>query len=201
MQACDRCRRRKSKCDRLKPSCRLCSKAGAICVYTDRSKEPTVRRDIVEKLELRLRQAEQDNRELKAKLETFASNTSNVNNNIPSPANERRNEVSDEVSFLSLNAGGERQYLGSTSGLLLANLLKSAIEADKSSETPRPQILRPVRVSANSTLINEASSPPPESLARDLHDAFFKHDHICYPILSEELAMANLGQVYADQSL
>ncbi|KAJ5626537.1 hypothetical protein N7528_003964 [Penicillium herquei] len=200
MQACDRCRRRKSKCDRLKPSCRLCTKAGAICVYTDRSKEPTVRRDIVDKLELRLRQAEQDNRELKGRLEALTSNANNVN--IPSPADERRNEVSDEVSFLSLNAGGERQYLGSTSGLLLADLLKSTIEADKSSSgTPRAQNLRPVQVSANSTLINEGSSSPPESLARDLHDAFFKHDHICYPILSEELAMANLGQVYADQSL
>ncbi|KAJ5706668.1 hypothetical protein N7488_006469 [Penicillium malachiteum] len=164
-------------------------------------KESTVRRDIVEKLVSRLRQAEQDNRQLKGRLEALTSNADNVNINIPSPVTERRNDVSDEVSFLSLNAGGERQYLGSTSGLLLADLLKSAIEADKSSETLRPQNLRPVRVSSNSTLINEASSPPPESLARDLHDAFFKHDHICYPILSGELAMANLGQIYADQSL
>ncbi|KAJ6007384.1 hypothetical protein N7540_011360 [Penicillium herquei] len=206
MQACDRCRRRKSKCDRLKPSCRLCSKAGAICVYTDRSKEPTVRRDIVEKLELRLLQAEQDNQKLKERLEALTSNANIAN--IPSPENERRNEVSDEVSFLSLNAGGERQYLGSTSGLLLADLLKSAIEADKSSSGAlRAQNLRPVvstKLPASvqgSTLINDGSSSPPESLARDLHDAFFKHDHICYPILSEGLAMSNLGQVYADQSL
>ncbi|KAJ5273287.1 hypothetical protein N7478_008412 [Penicillium angulare] len=207
MQACDRCRKRKSRCDRLKPSCRLCSKAGAVCVYTDRTKEPTVRRDVVEKLEYRLRQTEEHNRLLTARLETLTSNAPDVNNS--PPANEGRNEISDEVSFLSLNAGGQRQYLGSTSGLLLADLLKSAIETDKSSSrTLRAQNLRPIPVSAKSpasiqrsTLINEGPSYPPESLARDLHDAFFKHDHICYPIISEDLAKTNLSRIYADPSI
>ena len=207
MQACDRCRRRKSRCDRLRPACRLCSKAGAVCVYTDRTKEPTVRRDVVDKLEHRLRQMEENNRQLTAQLEALTANTHNAND--PQPANERRNEISDEVSFLSLNAGGERQYLGSTSGLLLADLLKSAVEADKSSSGAlRAQSLRSVPVPGrspaslqHSTLISEGPLSPPESLARDLHDAFFKHDHICYPILSEELAMANLNRIYADHSI
>ncbi|KAJ5113824.1 hypothetical protein N7456_002358, partial [Penicillium angulare] len=191
-------------------------KAGAVCVYTDRTKEPTVRRDVVDKLEHQLRQTEEQNRLLTARLEVLTSNASTAdganganNSNNTASANERRNEVSDEVSFLSLNAGGQRQYLGSTSGLLLADLLKSAIETDKfSGGTLRAQNLRPVPVSAKSpasiqraALINEGPSYPPESLARDLHDAFFKHDHICYPILSGDLAMANLSQIYADQSI
>ncbi|KAJ5812489.1 hypothetical protein N7474_008790 [Penicillium riverlandense] len=123
-------------------------------------------------------------------------------------ANESRNEVSDEVSFLSLNAGGERQFLGSTSGVLLADLIRSAVEADSSSRghlhvqgsrsAPVSELsaktVRPLAAS------NEGPPPLQESVARDLHEAYFEHDHLCYPILCQQSAMANLSEIYAEPS-
>ncbi|OQD99735.1 hypothetical protein PENVUL_c061G05191 [Penicillium vulpinum] len=208
MQACDRCRRRKSGCDKVQPSCGVCDKAGVACVYTDRTKKPAIRRDVIERLERRLRQTEATNRALTARLAAFNS-TSN-NENTPSttkspPTEESRNEVSDEVSFLSLNAGGERQFLGSTSGVLFADLIKSAIEADASSNTQlSAQGSGPTLASARAaqvlTSIREGPPSLPESVARDLHHAYFEHDHLCFPILCQQSAMANLKKTYVEPS-
>ncbi|CAG8372351.1 unnamed protein product [Penicillium salamii] len=208
MQACDRCRRRKSGCDKEQPSCGVCVKAGVTCVYSDRSKEPPIRRDVIEKLERRLRQTEATNRALTARL--AASKSPQVVANAPTTQNsqvqEHQNEVSDEVSFLSLNAGGERQFLGSTSGVLFADLIRSAIRADAPS-TPGSSEIGPTPVSELSTktsrhvLPGSSREAPPlvlESVARELHDAYFHHDHLCYPILSLESAMASLRDIYAD---
>ncbi|CAG8293647.1 unnamed protein product [Penicillium salamii] len=207
MQACDRCRRRKSGCDKEQPSCGLCVKAGVTCVYSDRSKEPPIRQDVIEKLERRLRQTEATNRALTARLAASKSQVvANASTTQNSQVQEHQNEVSDEVSFLSLNAGGERQFLGSTSGVLFADLIRSAIRAD-APNTPGASEVGPTPVSELTTNISRHGPPgssreaPPlvqENVARELHDAYFHHDHLCYPILSQEPAMASLRDIYAD---
>lgn len=211
MQACDRCRRRKSGCDKVQPSCGVCNKAGVACVYTDRTKEPTIRRDVIERLERRLRQTEATNRALTARLAAFNS-TSNHENTSPTTKSpqveESRHEVSDEVSFLSLNAGGERRFLGSTSGVPFADLIISSIKADASSNVQlHAQGLRPTSASGISSrtvqvapTIKEGPPPLPESAARDLHRAYFEHDHLCFPILCPQSAMDNLRKAYAEAS-
>lgn len=211
MQACDRCRRRKSGCDKVQPSCGVCNKAGVACIYTDRTKEPTIRRDVVERLERRLRQTEATNRALTARLAAFNS-TSNHQNTPPTTKSpqveESRHEVSDEVSFLSLNAGGERRFLGSTSGVPFADLIISAIKADASSNLQlHAQGLGPTSASGLSARsvqvspsIKEGPPPLPESAARDLHRAYFEHDHLCFPILCQQSAMGNLSKAYAEAS-
>ncbi|CAG8022638.1 unnamed protein product [Penicillium salamii] len=207
MQACDRCRRRKSGCDKEQPSCGLCVKASVTCVYSDRSKEPPIRRDVIEKLERRLRQTEATNRALAARLAASKSQAvANASTTQNSQVQEHQNEVSDEVSFLSLNAGGERQFLGSTSGVLFADLIRSAIRADAPS-TPGASEVGPTPVSELATKGSRNGPPgssreaPPlvqENVARELHDAYFHHDHLCYPILSQDRAMASLSDIYAD---
>lgn len=209
MQACDRCRRRKSGCDKEQPSCGVCRKAGVVCVYSDRTKEPPIRRDAIERLERRLRQTEATNKALTARL--AASNSSPSNENIPptlsSPQTpENRHEVSDEVSFLSLNAGGERQFLGSTSGVLFADLIRSAIRADAPSgaslATSRsgPAPVSDLFIEPSRTPATARGLPPSvlESVAVDLHHAYFQHDYLCYPILSQTSAIASLKGIYSD---
>lgn len=214
MQACDRCRRRKSGCDKVQPSCGLCCKSGVACVYTDRTKEPTVRRDVVERLERRLRQTEATNRALTERLAALnAKSTPSVASNFSTQEspneNDCRNVISDEISFLSLNAGGERHFLGSTSGVLLAHLIRSATVEDDNSlaeqlNTQRPDAALGSRLSARPTQLltsdKELPSCPPESVARNLHQAYFEHDHLCYPILDQSSAMASLDQIYAEPS-
>jgi hypothetical protein len=212
MQACDRCRGRKSGCDKKQPSCGVCIKAGVTCVYSDRTKEPLVRRDVIEKLERRLRQTEATNKALTARLAASRSPPNNDNSSTTTRApqsQESRNEVSDEVSFLSLNAGGERQFLGSTSGVLFADLIRSGIRADASSGAPlgdpgfgptNPSKLC-TQTSRQFAAPREAITPVLEDVARELHNSYFEHDHLCYPILSRQSLMASLRDIYADPTI
>jgi hypothetical protein len=68
MQACDRCHRRKSRCDKVRPRCGVCEKSGAECSYSDRSRDPSIRKEHVEGIERRLRQEEAKNQALSKEL-------------------------------------------------------------------------------------------------------------------------------------
>jgi transcriptional regulatory protein GAL4 len=56
-QACNECRRRKSKCDRILPECGLCFKQRRHCLYEQHSKTPLTRKHLTE-VEEKLRRAE-----------------------------------------------------------------------------------------------------------------------------------------------
>ncbi|KAM5468191.1 hypothetical protein MauCBS54593_004932 [Microsporum audouinii] len=258
MQACDRCHRRKSRCDKQVPVCGPCLKANVACVYTDRSKEPTYRKEVVERLERRLRQCEATNRALAARLAAVSQQNSNNNNNnnngngsevsvsgqSPSSTSnpdtspgqgggrqqqrqrqqqqtkqEGDNEVTDEVSFLSLTAGGDRQFLGSGSGVLFANLVRATVDAApvpistpaRASFTPRPSHSdNPAHGGGGGSVTFPLGSPagrpegyqiPPETFARDLHHAYFEHDYLCYPFLHRPTVLAAFEQIYSDPSV
>ncbi|WEW59367.1 hypothetical protein PRK78_004838 [Emydomyces testavorans] len=230
MQACDRCHRRKSRCDKQVPVCGSCTKAGVPCVYTDRSREPTYRREVVERLERRLKQCEATNRALAARLANANSQlaaaggingatredqvngaTDTLHQDQHRSRSESDNEVTDEVSFLSLTAGGERQFLGWSSGVLFANLVRATVEA---ASAPTSSIcLKAKKLQRNSSYSVEGSSTssaaigktdlsqiPPQQFARDLHHAYFEHDHLCYPFLHRPTVLASFEQIYADPS-
>ena len=233
MNACDRCHRRKSKCDKQLPFCGPCVKAGVACVYTDRSKEPTYRREVVERLERRLRQCEATNRALAARLATAQASNGNNSDDGPKaiPATTQTsdrphghgnrpdggNEVTDEVSYLSLSAGGERQFLGSASGVLFANLVRATIDAPALA-SPTVGAMTPGKFeSSTTTAFHSSSTFPlsplpaihsipkadysqllPEAFARDLHHAYFEHDHLCYPFLHRPTVLAAFEQIYRD---
>lgn len=242
MQACDRCHRRKSRCDKQVPVCGPCAKAGVPCVYTDRSKEPTYRKEVVQRLERRLKQCEATNRALAARLATANSQsqqpqqqqqqqlngdamtdsshgTPSSQSHQPKQENDN-NEVTDEVSFLSLTAGGERQFLGSGSGVLFANLVRTTVDsapvpisnpaagihktnAFQSHGSHTDMSTRGRSMSLSSTMLRTDLNYqiPPESFARDLHDAYFEHDHLCYPFLHRPTTLATFEQIYADPTL
>lgn len=145
--ACDRCYRRKARCDKLLPSCSSCLNAGALCCYNARSNAG--RREDVEFLERRLRQLEAKNAALSKKLhetqsagqrsdhrtwEARADSTPEVgeiqpedmdvsNNEGEGDKSDNENEVTKQVVSLSQHAGRQKHYLGSASGAILANLL------------------------------------------------------------------------------
>jgi hypothetical protein len=62
--ACDRCHRRKSRCNKVKPRCGFCAKSNSECFYSDRSRDPSIRREHVQGIERRLRQEEAKNQAL-----------------------------------------------------------------------------------------------------------------------------------------
>jgi hypothetical protein len=71
--ACDRCHRRKSRCNKAKPKCGYCVKANAECYYTERSRDPSVRKEYVKGIERRLRQEEAKTQALNSELARLRS--------------------------------------------------------------------------------------------------------------------------------
>ncbi|KAJ2366122.1 hypothetical protein IW150_006024, partial [Coemansia sp. RSA 2607] len=59
MRACDNCRRKKVKCNGIKPSCSHCSRMKLMCHYSPLVRKKRVRRSIIDKLEERLESMEQ----------------------------------------------------------------------------------------------------------------------------------------------
>ncbi|KAH7134152.1 fungal-specific transcription factor domain-containing protein [Dactylonectria macrodidyma] len=207
--ACDRCHRRKVRCDKAAPQCTPCKRADAECEYA--VSEHQQRRRNVQKLERRIRDLEADNaaleerlrradvdgrREERPRAETVTPTTSR-----PEALSPRGDvEVAEEVIQMSLIAGGGHRFVGSTSGLFLANLLQPGLQ-------PTPSLLQPT-----SSLLSAAgwkpqsipgiapphsfSSLPPKSHAEELLRAYSSHDHLAYPFLSIKALRVSLDAVY-----
>ncbi|KEF56202.1 uncharacterized protein A1O9_07783 [Exophiala aquamarina CBS 119918] len=211
--ACDRCHRRKARCDKVQPSCSSCIKADTQCIYS--AKDPMIRRQDMEKLERRLRQVEAKNEALASQLReaNLRTNTSSPLNSVPSTSSGQQaavtnssssgsNEVASQVTFLSLGAGGERQYLGSTSGLLLASLLQ-ADNRGKVRGTQDDNYNEARRFGSGGrvgTLTSDVNSLPAEKLARSLVSAYLAHDHLCYPFLHPRTLLESLELIYGDKT-
>ncbi|OBS21525.1 hypothetical protein FPOA_07862 [Fusarium poae] len=93
---------------------------------------------------------------------------------------------------MSLIAGGGHHFVGSTSGLLLANLLQS-----------RPQPSSSLHASGwkpNSIPLTPqgGSGLPPKTLASEILKAYCSHDHLCYPFLSTKSLYRSLDAVYEE---
>ncbi|KAK5273668.1 hypothetical protein LTR96_000268 [Exophiala xenobiotica] len=215
--ACDRCHKRKARCDKLQPACSSCVKADTPCVYTTR--DPAIRRQDMEKLERRLRQMEAKNEALTSQLREAnrhaSLNTSTANGRPHSTSqssttefastsnNSSNNEVASQVSFLSLSAGGERQFLGSASGLLLASLLQADNRAKgrgAQDDDHYNAARRFSSVARAGTLTPDVSALPPSMLARSLVSAYLAHDHLSYPFLHAGKLLQTLEAVYNDDT-
>ncbi|OJJ08559.1 hypothetical protein ASPVEDRAFT_34701 [Aspergillus versicolor CBS 583.65] len=201
--ACDRCHRRKSRCDKAVPSCGPCRKAGVACKYVNHTRD---RQKALERLQRRIQQLEGENRLLTERLGNHRPTESDsVSHRPPEPietVQERdalSNELTEEISFLSSRAGGENQFLGSTSGVLLASLVDATVHAPSGPRVESRPIASPLNGITPSTAV-DVSPVPDERVARALHDAYFEHDHVPYPFLHRATALAILDKTYQDVS-
>ncbi|KND87152.1 Positive regulator of purine utilization [Tolypocladium ophioglossoides CBS 100239] len=182
IQACDRCHRRKTRCDKGRPECDPCTKARAACIYSQRVKEPMYSRSFVQRLERRVRQLEAANLALKAAspadMETTRAEGEEAHGLSTSAA------VAQEVSFLSTSAAGDRLFLGPTSGIIFASLVKAGIIHDSEQAiTPPTTALSAHRSPGMEDWCSDDNKLPPEHLSRSLVEAYLAHDHLAYPFL------------------
>ncbi|KFY84848.1 hypothetical protein V500_08949 [Pseudogymnoascus sp. VKM F-4518 (FW-2643)] len=232
MQACDRCHRRKSRCDKQRPECSDCKKASVPCAYTDRSRE--YGRERLEAIEQRLRQADAKNKALSSelvqlrasqrlsesaapisrdRLSVNASETPDHNgcsggddgrntSNIPAlPAS----DLINEVSFLASNAAGDRHFLGSTSGVLFADLVRASVNVAESQSKSRYSSGRAAdrgifEIPAAYKGKDASHVLLPEDLTRKLVQSYLAHDHIAYPFLLPSYLFSIIDLIYSDAS-
>ncbi|TPX13848.1 uncharacterized protein E0L32_005792 [Thyridium curvatum] len=216
-QACDRCHRRKTRCDKVHPECGPCRRAQASCVYSERAKQPVYRRRFVENLERRIHQLEAANRRLSAAAAAASSappaaTSPDVDETIVSQAGEENgrprsrndsgtDDIANEVSYLSTSAGGDRQFLGSTSGILLASLVNAGVPVNAERlANPSNSTLSPGTSPVTRDWGADDRSLPPEQLARHLIEAYLAHDHLSYPFLHPRAVRATVDCIYSDAS-
>lgn len=115
-------------------------------------------------------------------------------------------DVAEDVIQMSLIAGGEHNFVGSTSGLLLANLLRPRHQAPTSSSSlSYGPFLSPDSAWQRDNTAGRhgpnggsgISALPPRSLAEELIRAYCSHDHLAYPFLSPRSLHKSLDAVYA----
>lgn len=210
---CDRCYRRKGRCDKQQP-CGSCARANVSCAYTDKVRQRRFTSDDVERIEKRLRQSEARNRSL---LEEVARlKASGVVQPGVSPANTDQSHATDllkradavsEISYLSINAAGERQpYLGSTSGVLFADLVRSSVDASVSRQAspPGPTSQDPAHITSSPTSatyhVRREHELPSEALASRLLKSYFEHDAIAFPFLSPMAVLQIRQRFYQDDA-
>jgi hypothetical protein len=108
----------------------------------------------------------------------------------------------NEVTFLASTAAGERHYLGSTSGILFANLVKASV--DVSNPNPPPITNRDAQQQLNTSIsgnfnVSKETLPSLE-LARKLISAYLSHDHLCYPFLPPPALLSIVDSIYSDST-
>ena len=215
MQACDRCHRRKSKCDKIRPCCGPCLKGGVSCVYSDKTKGRMYQQEFVDRLERKNRLLESTNRALSETLASISASPQQPTSHVPSSVQNAlpngdttltENDIANEVSFFSTSAGGDRQFLGSASGVLLANIVRGSLSTSArrgsvgTASTPNNTPGFEASVVATSQWSIEDSVPPPLALARQLIEAYLAHDHLCYPCLHPQSVRELLDSIYRDKS-
>ncbi|KAK5731450.1 hypothetical protein LTR17_011338, partial [Elasticomyces elasticus] len=190
--------------------CGSCDRAGVACIYTDRSKERRFTADHVERLEKRIRQAEARNKSLADELSRARSNADAassgqaVEHSAPWTHSKTPDAVS-EVSYLSINAAGERQpYLGSSSGILFADLIRSSVSLSVPAETT-PSHSSPseqnsvVSTTQVATVVRRVEDLPPLALAQRLVQAYLEHENIVYPFIYPFFLLDTLEKVYGEE--
>ncbi|KAL3292971.1 transcription activator protein acu-15 [Colletotrichum asianum] len=181
-----------------------------------------LRRQDVERLEQKIRDLQTENDELSGKLaeaqQQQPQDRASSEDRLVTPATsssslglqteEQRapaggNEIASQVIHLSLSARGGRDFVGSTSGLFLANLLQPHSQPAAPSQLVAAQ---PPGFTSNSDgttgslVLNAASSLPPRAMATEIVNAHCSHDRLCYPFLSPKALDKALDAVYEARS-
>lgn len=201
------------RCDKSVP-CRRCRNAGLECHYTDRTKGRLYSQSHVDTLERKIHRLELRNRVLfqqassvlpvdvqppsaigdGGQLQHIGSSSASP----PSSSAGKRSRPADvigEVSYLSINAAGERHYLGSSSGILLAKFIKANVEVEAISRPPSPNVNGNDTGSPNA-LADATPDLPPESVSSRLALAYLNHDHLCYPVIEPGAVLALVMRIY-----
>jgi hypothetical protein len=119
------------------------------------------------------------------------------------------NDVGKQLYSLSLHAGHPKQYLGSASGAILANILgiKGQLTQPQGDyNNDEDQLTRFPHASSTGefirTNVSEAAKAgsPAEAIARRLLAAYLSHDHLAYPYLDPKKLINILTMMYSTEN-
>ncbi|KAF2159322.1 hypothetical protein M409DRAFT_30198 [Zasmidium cellare ATCC 36951] len=192
--ACQRCRRRKQKCDLKYPDCSNCKRADKPCLTYDAAKQAEAReipRNYVSHLESQVQQLNQEIQELRrqqvqpASLPshqefTPASNGTSTPSEEPA-AYEHLRDLDKSVRNVIVDPSIQPRFIGPSSGITLARMVMASIKIDalpSSAGTCDPSSLQ-----EHFSTVAEASSLPPRHAADHLVQVYFQYRTPHLPII------------------
>ncbi|KPI40441.1 Positive regulator of purine utilization [Cyphellophora attinorum] len=209
--ACQRCRRRKQKCDQKYPQCSNCASAGAECLTYHSGKQANIPRDYVTNLEdeiaqltKEVEQLRQQNHRSPVTVGTAESGvtTANDTNNLSAGPRPESDESSPVLQHLVASAqdvvvqpGNQSRYLGHSSGIAFAKMVMATIHVDRN---PVPTSQQQLFQDAPTGLTTPASLPP-RSAADHLVEVYFQYRTPHLPILSRTQVIDAIDSAYASQ--
>ncbi|KAG8354425.1 hypothetical protein FVEN_g7746 [Fusarium venenatum] len=184
INACNRCRKRKARCDTEVPACQPCQNSGSICEYTDGRSGKIHLRSFIHELE----------RELMA-LEMQVHNAENATTET-SPDTSNLRSGDEATKTFTDSSEGQPTSIGPSSGIhLVRSALEYAQQDYSNLETPsdsaeaRPTPREPQKNDSRVGL-------PPRELANNLKDTFFNCYQVQYPILNQQQFEDTMSQFY-----
>lgn len=114
----------------------------------------------------------------------------------PSTRSHANNAFALEVGYLSLTATGETRYLGSSSGMGLANIISGAMGAQSgTSYTIEPPVSDGLKKDAIHIVPSDDSFPS-LAVANPFIQAYFQHTHVTFPLLHRPSFLATVERIY-----
>ncbi|KAG8668239.1 hypothetical protein FPOAC2_07529 [Fusarium poae] len=184
INACNRCRKRKARCDTNIPACQPCQSSGSICEYTDGRSGKVHPRSFIHELERELMDLEAQIHHV----DSTTTDTSPTTSNIQSCGEASQNFTGTDE--------GNSTFVASSSGI---HLVRSALECAQQdySNLETPSDTTEVR---HTPRVQQKHDPraglPPRELANNLKDTFFNCYQVQYPILTQERFEDTLAQFY-----
>ncbi|KAH6684813.1 fungal-specific transcription factor domain-containing protein [Plectosphaerella plurivora] len=210
VQACQRCRHRKQKCDQRYPQCSGCERADVPCLSYDCGKQADVPRDYILRLEEKIRNLTQENQTLRqvssgspethrardiASVESVPDEA-DVQSIRPSPSDEGSPLVRDLVTSVKdvvVQRPQAHRFLGQSSGISFAKMVMSAIHVNK---LPPPLAAQPPPSYKTSSDCATKASLPPRHVADHLIDVYFQYRTPHLPILSRSQVARAVNRAY-----
>ncbi|KAJ5552448.1 hypothetical protein N7494_001826 [Penicillium frequentans] len=214
--ACQRCRRRKQKCDLKRPNCSNCQSARVLCLTYHTEKQAEIPRDYVSNLEAQIERLRQENVELRNTQSQERSVSREISAALPdtsptrfepslllsgSPATSDSNsshvqDLVTSVRSVVVEPSRQPRFLGQSSGISLARLVMASIRLDQipslASENSRTD-------SSSSVIANEASLPPRHA-ADHLVEVYFQYRTPHLPIVDRSQVNEAVENAYLARS-
>ncbi|KAF2501283.1 hypothetical protein BU16DRAFT_613202 [Lophium mytilinum] len=208
--ACQRCRRRKQKCDLKIPSCSNCESALVQCLTYHAGKHTEIPRNYVSELESQVEKLNRENRELRARnqstqvIEPSSPAIRTLNSTPaeePTTPDENSGHVQDLVKSVRdviVEPSRQPRFLGPSSGITLARMVMASIRSD----ALPPSALFPKdrshgqSSSASAPALAPEASLPPRSAADHLIQVYFQYRTPHLPIMERSQVEEALESAY-----
>ncbi|EXJ59326.1 uncharacterized protein A1O5_12207 [Cladophialophora psammophila CBS 110553] len=210
--ACQRCRRRKQKCDLKYPSCSNCESAHAVCLTYHSGKQAEIPRSYVSDLEAQVEKLTRENQELQQRAQGSPANSENATSlelyspmglePKPFPASSpaasdgslsRFQDLVRSVRNVVAEASRQPRFLGQSSGITLARLVIAAIRVDR---LPSPLFSEQRSYEPSSSAPAAEASLPPRHAADHLVEVYFQHRTAHLPIVERSEVEEALESAY-----